>query len=192
MTDDREDEFLAALARVPRLRLSEDTKKRHLSALADLSAQPVPALRRSQRLRSRLRRTGVIVLAAVGVFGASLGTAAALGVFTSPTDMDIALCYATANLNEPGNHTEFSVAIADGENPHVHNAANLALEICAEAWRQGRLSITEPHVREPVHAVTVERPVPQLIACVLPSGQVGVFPGSEATCLRLGLHAAIL
>lgn len=192
MTDDPDDEFLAALRRIPRYRLSDEAKERHLRALAELAAQPGPAPRRFPWLRFHPRRIWVIVAVAVGALGAGVGTAAALGVFESPTDRTIAHCYATADLHEPNNHMNFAVAAPSGGNPSLHDAANSALEICTGAWQQGRLSTTPPYVTRPSPDATPGHPVPTLIACVLPSGQVGIFPGSEQTCLELDLHPARL
>jgi hypothetical protein len=49
--------------------------------------------------------------------------------------------------------------------------------LCAALWRQGDVltgDITPPH----------------LVACVLDTGVVAVFPGDDSTCERLGLSAA--
>jgi hypothetical protein len=72
-------------------------------------------------------------------------------------------CYERADL------AEASVVASDGRNP---------VDVCRDAWRAGKVG--------PVTPAT-------LIACVLPGGTAGVFPGDNPTdniCERLGLTAA--
>lgn len=193
MTYDTNDDFVAALRRSPRPRLSDEARERHLRALSMLTnahtVQPATEARR----RYRIRRAWVPVVVAVSALGAGVGTAAALGAFTTPTDRSIAHCFATASLNLSGNHIDFTVAAPDTGNPSIEDAATAAMAICADAWRQGRLSSTVPYVSWPAPgAAPQSNPVPPLIACVLPSGRAAVFPGDETTCSRLGLRAALL
>ena len=75
--------------------------------------------------------------------------------------------------------------------------ADHALEVCAHTWRIGGIAATKPYHREldPWY-VDFEGPepptypVPDLVACVLPDGQVGVFPNTD--CATLGLPEADL
>jgi hypothetical protein len=73
------------------------------------------------------------------------------------------VCYERADL------TDASVVASDGRNP---------VDVCRDAWRAGKVG--------PVTPAT-------LIACVLPGGAAGVFPGDNPTdniCERLGLTPA--
>lgn len=72
-------------------------------------------------------------------------------------------CYQHADL------TDASVVASDGRNP---------VDVCRDAWRAGKVG--------PVTPAT-------LIACVLPGGAAGVFPGKTPTdniCQQLGLSPA--
>ena len=41
--------------------------------------------------------------------------------------------------------------------------------------------------KDPGHTNPEPQPVPELQACILPDGIVGVLPGDERTCTQLGL-----
>lgn len=192
MTDDREDstEFDDAVRRLGDLRLSEESRRRHLSMLADLTNASAPDARPPRR---RARRGVLVIGAAVVVAsGVGIGTAVALGAFSSapPTDRRIAHCYTTANLSDPSNHEDF--AVASGGNPSLRDAASSALDICRGGWLQGRYSAEDPKIALNPKPPPWHYPVPPLIACVLKNGQVGVFPGQAATCQQLGLSVAEL
>lgn len=178
-------EFDDVLRRLPEYELPEGIQQEQLNTLSQLP----PPQRRPRRSRRVLALTAGAVIAAGGI---GVGTAAALGVFSAPpTDRSMVHCFATADLHDPGNHTDEVIALPPGADQPLGDIASQALEICASDWQQGRFSTTDPKVRPPQPQVS-NGPVPPLIACVLDNGQVGVFPGQEGTCASLGLPLAIL
>lgn len=192
MTDgpDQDPRFDHAVRRLGELRLSDEARRRHLSMLADLT-NDAPSSTRACHFRGR--RGLLVLLAAVAVAGGvGVGTAAALGAFRSapPTDRHIARCYTTDSLRDPINHEE--IIVATGGNPSLRDAASSALDICRGGWLQGRYSETDPKVALNPKPAPWDYPVPPLVACVLDGGQVGVFPGTDATCQELGLAVAEL
>jgi len=191
MTDDRKfEEFEDALRNQPRYLLSAEATERHLKMLADLAAQPDPAPKPHTPRARRLIWLGAAITV---LAGAGAGTAAALGLFAAPpTDRGIAHCYTTADLNDPNNHTDFAVMQTPSDTaPSLHDAAASALDICRGGWLQGRFSATDPKIVRTPQAPPWNYPVPPLVACVLPSGQVGVFPGPSETCGNLSLPNAL-
>ena len=192
MNRDQDDEFDILTNRVTgrRYEIDPQVAERHLAMLASLAAH-------SDQVRSRRRWRRSVAFIPAGVLvtaGAGVGTAAAFGVFSqAPADRGIAHCYATADLDDPGNHTDFMVAVSPQE---VHpggigDAAAAAMEVCAGGWAQGRFSATDPKVSDP-HPDRTDFPVPPLVACVLPDGSVGVFPGDPRTCTLLEVPQALL
>ena len=63
--------------------------------------------------------------------------------------------------------------------------AAMALDVCGSMWARGELSQRAPYITNTLDE-TSSHPVPELQACVLPAGNVGVFPGATA-CDHLGL-----
>lgn len=180
--------------KLPRYQLSEETKARHLRMLAELAStdKQHTSFRRHPQW-ARRRRALAIVGIVVVTGGASVGTAAALGLFSAkPTDRKFATCYATDDVNGKDNHLDITVATGGDGNASEKDAANSAMDICTGAWQQGRLSATDVKVHEDPQSPPWNRKVPPLIACVLPSGQVGIFPGTSQTCRDLGLLIAEL
>jgi hypothetical protein len=108
------------------------------------------------------RRRRRIVIALVPAVAVLLGATAftTYALTREPTHLESIGCYDRASL---GANT--SVVSADGRDP---------VTICAGVWRQGALGANVPK---------------QLEACVLQTGAIGVFPGSEGgdTCSSLGL-----
>lgn len=185
MSDDFDD--LAARVAAREYRIDPAVADRHL---AGLMSEPAP-LARSSRRRGRVVLVAAVVVATVG---AGIGTAAAFGVFSAPpTERGIAHCYATVDLDDPSNHTDFMVAVTPEEQDAdgIGDAAAAALEVCSGGWAQGRFSATDPKVSDP-HPSRIDFPVPYLVACVLPDGSVGVFPGNDRTCAGLNLPSALL
>jgi hypothetical protein len=80
-----------------------------------------------------------------------------------PTITNTIGCYDRADLS--GNTT---VQSYDGGDP---------VALCAALWRQGDV-------------LTGNTTPPHLVACVLDTGPVAVFPGDDSTCQQLGLSAA--
>lgn len=178
MNDDKFDDLFNEL---PELRISDAAREQHLRLINQLTTQ-------TRVTPHRWRKWAIVMTAAVGFSGVGLGTAAALGLFASPTDRRIAYCYTTADLHDPTNREDFSVATSPQDtNPSLHDAAASALDICAGGWQQGRFSATDPKISLDPKAPPWNHPIPHLVACVLPNGAVGVLPGSVNTCTDLGL-----
>jgi hypothetical protein len=70
-----------------------------------------------------------------------------------------------------------------------HQSAAAAIELCGHAWADGWLSF--PELKDQNHPPQGNQPIPQLQACVLPDGYVGVFPGGPNTCTDLGLPKSL-
>jgi hypothetical protein len=138
-------------------------------------------------------RMMITVIAIVTFLAGSFGVAYAAGVFRTapPTDRRTATCYASADLGAADNHYEIGVA-QSAKNPSQRDAANAALELCATGWQQGLLTDNPPSVHMQPGPQPWDSPVPPLIACVLDSGKVGVFPGTNETCQQLDLPVAEL
>ena len=184
MTDD---DFERIASDQPELRVRPEVRQQHLRLLADL-VDSSPGRRRLIPKRAAIIAAGVVALSAGG-----MSVAAAFNAFSTPTNRNVAHCYATADLGDSTNHTNF--AIATPVDPTVTvalgDAASEALDTCAGDWSQGRFSSTDPKVRVP-DTSGKKYPVPPLTACVLESGEVGVFPGTNDICQRLGLTIADL
>jgi hypothetical protein len=125
--------------------------------------------------RPRRRRRMVVAVVAAAVVG--LGATAA----------------ATIAWQRAGNRTEvrcFPAVVTDYDNPRYGDvlqidtdSAAAAVDICASLWRQDFLVSASPYLGDGSDA---PQPVPPLVGCVLPGGEVGVFPTSQ-TCEQLGL-----
>ena len=187
MTDEPEgrDPFVEALRGLPVRAISSDAQARHLHMIAAL-ADEQPGRRRRRRRRFAIGAGSLVVALGLGA-----GTAAAFGAFRTeaPPDRSMAHCYSTLDLHSTVNHNDFMVA-NPGSSPSLPETASHAMDICEGAWMQGRLSLSDPKVLFDPQPGTF--PVPPLIPCVLPSGQVGVFPGTAAACASLGLPVAEL
>jgi len=191
-----DDELDGLLRRLPAPGVPPETRARHLEQLRAAMAEPVdsvlpgdpiqPAEHDAGRTRpsafvrrtawSRRRRV-VVALTATGVVLVG-GTAAATLAWQRAPVRNIAHCYpfVTTDFFNPIYGPDTSDASGD--------SASSAIEACRGAWAQGLLRSTPPYdgLKPPVPA-----PPPPLVACVLPNGVVGVFPGPPSTCGRLGL-----
>lgn len=132
------------------------------------------------------------VLAVLGLLGGGVATATVLLQPAEPERTDIVTCFATATapLDDPATFVQVTYLTAE-DDPEA--TAGAALELCARPWSLGELSETPPYVR-PVadpNAAPADSPVPPLVACVLPDGTVGVFPGSAAVCQRRSLAPSL-
>jgi hypothetical protein len=110
-------------------------------------------------VRRRRRRLALILApAALAVLVATGFTTYAL--VREPTHLESIGCYEQASLG-----ANVAVVSSDERDP---------TDVCGEVWRTGGFG--------------EEGKIPQLTACVLETGAVGVFPGSPAkTCSELGL-----
>jgi hypothetical protein len=158
------------------------------------------------RNSGRRRRGWIGATAGIAVLVAGVGTAAAWVGRVEPTVRDTARCFAIAttefgDLGRSGEaYADLSVILVDagtGEIVDRDQTPQRAIEGCAKSWQSGRLAGTKPYQRvASPWGVGFEGPprliypVPRLVACVLPTGQVGVFPDTD--CAALGLPEADL
>ena len=158
--------------------------------LEDLpEARPMPeaeaqailrALRQEMTRRPWWRRRLVVASIGLGTALATAGAMTAYVAFREPTERGVATCYGAAATGS--DTVRVDVALAS---PNESGSAVIEdpIQLCAQAWRDGLLD-----------AGVVDSPfgtqqVPELVACTLPGGSVGVFPGSAGTCQRLELPA---
>ena len=199
MTHDPADLLAAAAPR-----LSPEAKARHLQILAaEQAATPAPPTLTSARRR---RRRWIGATAGIAVLVAGVGTAAAWVGRTEPTVRDSARCFAIATTQfddfDASDGAFFDVTYLSDPVPGVEGnpsdqTAEHAVEVCAHTWRIGGIATTKPYQRDldPWYVdfegpEPATHPVPDLVACVLPDGQVGVFPNTD--CGALGLPDADL
>lgn len=131
---------------------------------------------------------------AIGLATAVAGSAIAAGsyvAFRQPTELRYAQCYSSVTAD-----TGYRTTLAIGE---AHHAAaqtpapvevNDAIRSCGNIWSQGILRKDVPMSVDPVPVPGGTAAVPALVACTLPDGAVGVYPGDESTCRTLGLPSA--
>ncbi len=149
--------------------------------MPEAEAQAILRVLRQEMARRPWWRRRVVV-ASIGL-GTALATAAAMTAyvaFREPTERGVATCYGSASTGSDTVRVDVSVASPDGLGPAVIEDA---VELCTQAWRDGLLD-----------AGVVDVPfgtqqVPDLVACTLPDGSVGVFPGNAGTCQQLDLPA---
>ena len=199
MTHDPADLLAAAAPR-----LSPEAKARHLQILAaEQATTPAPPTLNSARRR---RRGWITATAGIAVVAVGVGTAAAWVGRAEPTVRDTARCFAIATTEfddfDASDGAFFDLTYLSDPVPGVEGnstdqTAEHALEVCAMSWRIGGIAATKPYQRDldPWY-VDFEGPepptypVPDLVACVIPTGQVGVFPDTD--CAALGLPDADL
>jgi hypothetical protein len=171
------------------------------------AARPVPAARRAADMsllagiaaspgrQPRISRRGWTTAAVAACAVAACGTASAI-VFlpAQPARVhDSARCYLRASTDFgdsfPGTTIAMAIAVPHGQpppsKPPAVNVPAQAISVCGALWRQGFLRPGAARIARP--APGTHDPVPPLVACVLPSGQAAVFPGTTHTCARLGL-----
>jgi hypothetical protein len=136
--------------------------ERDLSTLSERKAHLVSELCSWETTRRRRRRLAFVALpAAFAVLAATGFTAYALT--REPTHLESIGCYDRAALD-----AKEAVVNSDERDP---------TDVCGEVWRTGGLGGQVGNI-------------PQLSACVLDTGAVGVFPGpAPKTCTDLGLAA---
>jgi hypothetical protein len=109
---------------------------------------------------ARRRRRRLVLVAVPGVLAILAATGfTAYSVIREPTHLESIGCFERASLD-----ANVAVVGTDERTP---------ADICGEVWRTGGFG--------------TEGASPELTACVLPTGGVGVFPGPKATCSDLGL-----
>lgn len=158
------------------------------------------------RNSGRRRRGWIGATAGIAFLVAGAGTAAAWVGRVEPTVRDTARCFAIAttefgDLGRSGEaYADLSVILVDADTGEIvdrDQTPQHAIEGCAKSWQSGRLAGTMPYQRvASPWGVGFEGPppliypVPELVACTLPTGQVGVFPDTD--CAALGLPEADL
>lgn len=128
-----------------------------------------------------------------GLATAVAGTAVAAGsyvAFRQPTEFRYAQCYSSVTA-DTDYRTTLGIAKAqraDANTPEPAEVEN-AIGSCGNLWSQGVLRKDVPMSVAPT-PIPGTAPVPRLVTCTLPDGAVGVYPGDESTCRRLGLPSA--
>jgi hypothetical protein len=188
-----DDELDTLVRQLPAPEMSADTREAMLAALmeqvdADLDrlaagVRPLGGgvVGPGDRNRRRRRRRLVAMAAGAALVVAGAGTAVATLALQRAGVRDVAHCFpfVTSNFDQPGLGPDVTVSGDD--------TAHQALQLCAAEWTSGALVSTPPYAGTPGPTPV---PAPPLVACVLPSGAVGVFPGPPQTCADLGLPAS--
>lgn len=174
---------------LPNFELDQTAMDQHLQMLRSLPAQD---LNPEPQRKPRPRRLIAGAIAAILIGAAGAGTATAFGFFSEkPTDRSVARCFATAELDRDDNFQFMTIAQPPGQ-PLVDTAAE-AVELCRYTWEVGMIGTEEPMSRLfNEEEAKKYHPVPPLVACVLETGDVGVFPGPETVCSDLNLPNADL
>ena len=166
-----------------------------LELLAPPPPRQLPAARKAAD-RAQLRRLPVaepgaprrrkawftgLSVAALVVAGGATATALITLDPQPATVHDSARCYSEASQDFSGDFPGVAVGLVvdDGTPERTDERAR---DLCALQWRIGVLP------DNPMATPGAARlPVPDLVTCVLPDGQVGVFPGAPPLCDQLGL-----
>lgn len=150
--------------------------------------------RRPRRRPGRRGRLVVAVVAGVVLAGTGGGLAAAFLSRTAPSDEGMVRCFAvvTPSFQDGSLFLDAGFASEPGEGPA--SAARAAIDVCGVLWANGELLAAPPYkpAVPPEPGRAPARPVPELNACVLQEGYVGVFPGPDGTCAALGLPESSL
>lgn len=170
---------------------------------ADLRAMATPdvAVQRPRK-RRHARRGLVAALASLGLLVTG-GAATAFLLRAQPQTQTIVRCFNQASPPfAEGTPGTYQVKLVNRATADATMTAAAAVELCARAWQRGAMAVPSPDVSSPATATPATgtasgstipaNPVPPLVACVLPEGTVGVFPGDQETCLRLGLPISLV
>jgi hypothetical protein len=165
--------------------LSAEVRAAHKQALrATIAADPATTPAPEPGRRRRWRRGGITLLAG-GLVLAGAGAATAFLTRAQPDDPEMVRCFTVAappfTSGAPGSY-DVSYGPGDGS---LDQSAAVAIELCGYGWAEGRLPW--PETKPPGYTNPEPQPVPDLQACILPDGIVGVFPGDDRTCTQLGL-----
>ena len=163
-----------------------DAHRRQLRAL--VAAEPVPATTTFERRRRRRWRSGGTVVLIGGLVIASGGAVAAFVMRALPDDPTLVRCFSVAAppfaTGAPG-----TIDASLAEDDSLVQSAARAIELCGYYWADGALPW--PETKGPTDSPPGgSNPVPDLQACILPDGIVGVFPGDDQTCTALGLPSS--
>lgn len=144
--------------------------------------------------RGRRVTRGAVVLAITCFLGLGATAAGAYVAFGPASDQRSAMCFTIADRVPEGGDYGTTVAVAQAEGPGGEvlgtGLVDDPVAFCRDAWevgllRPGALEITHPEALPPGLPRRFE--APQLTACVLNTGQAGVFPAGPEVCGRLGL-----
>ncbi|WP_242910626.1 hypothetical protein [Actinomadura terrae] len=157
----------------PRLPRPRPMPPHRRAARAELLARAI-----TRRPWSWRRRTVVAVPLAGAVALGTIGAFAFVAHQEPAAQRNTIRCYSTSKWDDDGFYSEVAKAVPAGE---VAGSAVIGdvLDACATLFRQGFLREGDSRLHEDTDGAAT-RPVPRLAACVLPSGQVAVFP--NATC----------
>jgi hypothetical protein len=182
-----DDDLDRLLRGMPAPGVPAQARERHLAQLREVMAsEPTPAVRAGRILRRRhsahgpmsRRRRVVIALVAASAVVVS-GTAAATLAWQRAQDRSKVHCYPIITTEFDNPHLGGDAVLIDAD------SAARALDICRSEWEGGYITTTPPYIDD---GTPTPAPAPPLIACVLPSDVVGVFPAREGqTCESLGL-----
>jgi len=191
-----DDDIDRMLRLLPAPGVPDDVRERHLALLREVigadieAASPAapatrtllrrPRAHRPYRSPSRRRRVVLAVVVATAIVVS--GTAAATIAWVRANDRTKIHCYPilTQDFDNPALGGD-AVSITSDTVAH-------AIDICRSEWEQGYLTSTPPYID---NGTPVPTTAPPLIACVLPSGVVGVFPArNHETCQSLGLPSS--
>ena len=138
---------------------------------------------RSGRSGKRTRPT--VIAAGAAAIVISTGAAAfAVASFQPVTNKAMARCYTVADVSG-SRYTTIAAAGRPGSKAQVQDA----LSVCAALFRQGFLSVGGAGINRHVDGKANHR-VPMLVAYAMHDGTASVFPGSAATCAKVGLPRA--
>lgn len=159
-----------------------DERLTSLPAVRALPASRAIAVKRallSEMHEGKRRRPSPrLLLASVAVLGLTATGAATYVATASPDDESLVRCYSVESLDFGDSFPGTSVAVSNDNLEPVPQ--------CALAWRDGILRNGFDEPQQPVPG-RFSKSVPDLTACVLPTGVVGVFPGPDGVCQRLSL-----
>jgi uncharacterized membrane protein len=138
------------------------------------------------RRRALPRRRRLIVGVAIAVLLGSAAAGITLLRSAPVTDKQTARCYTVAELGSGQTFSGTTIAVPG--TPGTPAQVDNAFDFCSGLWRQGFLIQGATGIQRP--KPNTVNPVPPLIACTLPSGIAGIFPGGSDTCAKLGLPIA--
>lgn len=136
-----------------------------------------------RRSRHKIRRFAAVGCALVAALSGGGVAYAHFAKNVEPSYRGEARCYTVASLKGGANF--YGLTVAASGNPKVAAVVVNALATCEVDWREGFLGLGKRPLRSQLPPD--QRTVPPLVACVLNDGVAAVFPGTNATCSRLGL-----
>jgi hypothetical protein len=138
------------------------------------------------KMKASPRRRRLILLVAIALVLASAVSGITLLRTAPVTDKRTARCYTATSVGSGNTFSGTTIGVPGP--PGSVAQVNDAIASCSDLWRQGFLvrGLTEIQRPKP----NTSNPVPPLIACTLPDGIAGIFPGDSNTCAGLGLPLA--